>query len=69
MLSLSLGLLGQVPDTLGVSGENQFPLAWWDRVKLFLYYLPRVGPGGDRMWIVRRPHNVFDPDPIAQEFE
>jgi hypothetical protein len=53
MPRLPLGLVGQVPDTLGVSGENQFPLVRRDRVELRLYHLPRVRPGGDRVWIVR----------------
>src|ERR1700722_17710480 len=55
-----LGLVGQVPDTFGISGENQCALARWDRVELLPYHLPRVRPGGDRMWIVRRPHDVLD---------
>ena len=59
MSGLPLGLVGQVPDTLGVSGENQFPLVRWDRVELRLYHLPRAWPGGDRMRIIRRPHDVL----------
>jgi hypothetical protein len=69
MPRLLLGLVGQVPDTLGVSGENQFPLVRWDRVKLRLYNLPRAWPGGDGMWIIRRPHDVLDADPIAKEID
>ena len=65
----ALGLVGQIPDTLGVSGENQFPLVQWDRMELRLYHLPRTWPGGDRMWIIRRPHDVLDADPIAEEIE
>src|SRR6202034_2565231 len=64
-----LGLIGQVPDTLGVSGKNQLPLVRWDRMELLLYHLPRAWPGGDRMWIVRRPHDVVDADPITEEIE
>src|SRR5580700_5964008 len=69
MPRLPLGLVGQVPDTLRVSGENQFPLVRWDRMELLLYHLPRAWPGGDWMWIVGRPHDVLDADPIAEEVE
>src|ERR1700677_1139896 len=69
MPQLRLGLVGQVPDTLGVSGENQFPLVRRDRMELLLYHLPRAWPGGNRMWIVRRPHDVLDADAIAEEIE
>src|SRR6202453_4076968 len=69
MPRLPLGLVGQVPDTLDVSGEIQFPRVRWDRMELLLYHLPRAWPGRDRMWIVRRPHDVLDADPIAEEVE